>query len=152
MIGQFGIRRFGEVPQRGQKYILRPGAYALLPKGGQLLVTRQLEPEPEIQLPGGGIDAGESPLPALHREVYEETGWSIANPRKLGAFRRYTYMPEYDLWAEKLCHIYIARPLRRHGAPRESFHEAVWMDPQDAIEQLGNPGDRRFALRFFHGF
>lgn len=149
MIGQFGIRRFGEVPQRGQKYTQRPGAYALLPRDGQLLVTRQLEPGPEIQLPGGGIDPGESPLPALHREVFEETGWSIAAPRKLGAFRRYTYMPEYDLWAEKLCHIYLARPLRRLGPPSESFHEAIWMEPRLAIRSLGNPGDRDFATRYF---
>ncbi len=149
MIRQFGIKRFGEQPRRGQKYHLRPGVYALLPRNGQLLVTCQLEPGPEIQLPGGGIDPGESPLPALHREVFEETGWSISAPKKLGAFRRYTFMPEYNLWAEKLCHIYVARPVRRLGPPSESLHQALWMDPGAAIKNLGNSGDRSFALRYF---
>jgi 8-oxo-dGTP diphosphatase len=139
------IRRFGEVPKQKQKYRMRPGAYAILPRDGHLLVTRQLEPHPEIQLPGGGIDPGESPLPALHREVFEETGWSISAPKRLGAFRRYTYMPEYDLWAEKLCHIYQARPLRQLGPPSEPGHEALWMAPAEALKALGNAGDRHFT-------
>ncbi|MCD9147029.1 NUDIX hydrolase [Pseudophaeobacter flagellatus] len=143
------IRRFGERPRLGQNYRMRPGVYAILPRDGQVLLTRQLEPGPEIQLPGGGIDPGESPLPALHREVFEETGWSIAAPRRLGAFRRYTFMPEYDLWAEKICQIYVARPLRRLGPPAESQHQAVWLAPQDVISCLGNPGDRHFAQQYF---
>ena len=126
---------------------MRPGVYALLPRGGDLLVTRQLSPGPDLQLPGGGIDPGESPLPALHREVYEETGWRIAAPRRIGAFRRYTFMPEYDLWAEKLCHIYMARPLRRVGPPLEAGHEALWLPAADAAAGLGNAGDRHFAAR-----
>lgn len=139
------IRRFGSTPEKGQIYTRRPGVYALLPRGGQLLVTCQRDPDPDIQLPGGGIDPGESPLPALHREVHEETGWKIAAPRKLGVFRRFAYMPEYDLWAEKICHIYLALPLRRIGPPLEPAHEAIWMHPQEAARKLGNAGDRHFT-------
>lgn len=145
------IRRFGQVPRQDQKYKLRPGAYALLPRDGRLLLTCQLDPSPDIQLPGGGIDPGESPLPALHREVFEETGWSIAAPKRVGAFRRYTFMPEYGFWAEKLCHIYIARPLRRLGPPAESNHQALWVTPENAFQRLGNDGDRHFVQRFFAG-
>ena len=139
------IRRFGETPEAGRKYTRRVGVYALLPRGGQLLLTCQTEPGPDLQLPGGGIDPGESPISALHREVYEETGWHVANPRRVGAFRRFTYMPEYDLWAEKVCLIYRARPVRRKGPPSEAFHEALWMETADAVELLGNDGDRHFA-------
>lgn len=139
---------FGAPPEAGRTYIRRPGAYAILPRDGALLVTHQASPEPEFQLPGGGIDPGESPTSALHREVWEETGWRIAAPRRLGAFRRYTYMPEYDLWAEKLCIIYVARPVRPLGAPVEPGHEAHWMLPQIALDALGNPGDRAMLARF----
>ena len=102
------IKRVGETPRPDVSYSVRHGVYAILPRRGDLLVTLQQDPQPELQLPGGGIDPGESPLQALHREVMEETGWTIAGPRRLGAFRRFVYMPEYDLWAEKLCTIYIA--------------------------------------------
>lgn len=142
------IKRYGKPVQHGRTYTRRPGAYAILLRGRDLLLTHQSEPEPEFQLPGGGIDPGEHPIAALHREVFEETGWRIAPPRRLGAFRRFTFMPEYDLWAEKLCTVYLARPVRPHGAPSEPGHMAVWMSPQDAIVKLGNPGDRAFVRDF----
>ncbi len=145
------IRRFGESPEPGRKYTRRVGVYALLPRSGHLLLTCQTEPGPDLQLPGGGIDPGESPATALHREVFEETGWLIAAPRRVGAFRRFTYMPEYDLWAEKVCLIYNARPVRRLGPPSEPFHEALWMHTPDAVETLGNDGDRHFAMLHLRG-
>lgn len=141
------IRRFGETVRAGQRYRRRPGVYAVLLDGDALLTTFQEAPTPEFQLPGGGIDRGEQPIAALHREVYEETGWKIDITRRLGAFRRFTYMPEYDLWAEKLCTIYLARPVRRLGPPTEVGHEAVWMSASEALLQLGNAGDRAMLAR-----
>ena len=117
------IKRYGNSPKRGQSYKLRPGAYAILPRDGQLLLTYQDDPHFEFQLPGGGIDPGESPIQA----------------------RRFVYMPEYDLNAEKVCHIYLARPVRPHGPPSEKGHHAVWMDPRAAIHELSNDGDAAFV-------
>ncbi|MDT8857634.1 NUDIX hydrolase [Paracoccaceae bacterium Fryx2] len=136
------IRRFGEPVKTGQSYRRRPGVYAILLRGDDILTTHQAEPIPEYQLPGGGIDKGEHPVTALHREVFEETGWRIAITQRLGAFRRFTYMPEYDLWAEKVCTVYLARPVLRHGPPSEAGHTAIWMRATQALQMLGNPGDR----------
>ena len=136
------IRRFGQPPKPGVKYTRRPGAYALLPLNGARLLTPQADPWPEFQLPGGGIDPGENPLPALHREVMEETGWHITDARRFGAFRRFCYMPDYDFWAEKICTIYVARPTLRRGPPTEPGHSAHWMPALQALSVLGNAGDR----------
>ncbi len=136
------IRRYGEAVKAGQRYRRRPGVYAVLLQGDHILATHQAAPTPEFQLPGGGIDKGEQPIAALHREVFEETGWKIEVTRRLGAFRRFTYMPEYDLWAEKLCAVYLARPVRRLGPPSEPGHTAVWLPVERALGLLGNPGDR----------
>lgn len=138
------IRRFGDAPVRGQRYTLRRGAYAVLLEGRDVLLTHQAEPEPEFQLPGGGIDRGESPVRALRREVFEETGWTIGTPLRLGAFRRFAFMPEYDLWAEKLCLIYVARPVRRLSPPLEPGHSPIWTAASTAVGLLGNDGDRHF--------
>lgn len=138
------IPRIGEAVKSDMRYTLRPGAYAVLVRGTDVLLTHQMEPVPEFQLPGGGIDPGEHPVAALHREVYEETGWRIGLPRRLGAFRRYTYMPEYSLWAEKICAIYLARPALRIGPPPELGHSAVWAPLALAPDMVGNAGDARF--------
>ena len=136
------IRRYGESVKLGQHYRRRPGVYAVLVQGRDILLTHQAEPDPEFQLPGGGIDPGEHPLAALHREVFEETGWHIGTARRVGAFRRFTYMPEYDRWAEKICSVYLARPVCRHGPPTEPGHTAVWMGVDQAMRLLANDGDR----------
>ena len=138
------IPRFGDPRERRRSYRFRRGSYAVLISGGSVLLTHQAAPVPEYQLPGGGIDAGESALHALHREVREETGWRIAPLRRLGAFRRFTYMPEYDEWAEKLCAIYLARPVRALEAPREAGHSAVWMPIGEAVARLADGGNRHF--------
>lgn len=142
------IPRYGEPVEPGRRYTRRPGAYAILPRGSDVLLTRQSQPKDEIQLPGGGIDPGESPVSALYREVFEETGWRIARPRRLGAFRRFVFMPEYDLWAEKVCVIYLAFPVRPHGPPSEPHHSVVWAEARSALGLLENAGDRAFLRRW----
>lgn len=142
------IRRAGDVPKRGQKYKMRAGAYAILPIGRRFLLTADVSDVVDIQLPGGGIDPGESPLQALYREVREEIGWSIAQPLRLGAFRRFVFMPEYDMWAEKMCHIYVAHPTRQIQNPTEPHHETLILDTDDAIAALGCDGGRGFLERY----
>lgn len=138
------IPRVGEPVVPGRVYKRRPGIYAILLRGDSVLMTHQSEPKPEYQLPGGGIDVGEHPVPALHREVYEETGWRINRPIRLGAFRRFTFMPEYGLWAEKVCHVYLARPTLCLGPPTEPAHQAIWLSLSEAISLADNEGDAMF--------
>ena len=142
------IKRYGDVPKSGQTYIRRPGVYAILLRNMEILVTHQAEPDSEIQLPGGGIDAGESPIAALHREVFEETGWHMALQFRFGAFRRYTFMPEYNLWAEKLCTIYVARPTIQISPPPEPGHMPLWLPLSTAATAMDNPGDRAMIKSF----
>jgi 8-oxo-dGTP diphosphatase len=139
------MQRFGRAPQKGQKYVDRVGVYAVLPRGKQLLLTHQARPLDELQLPGGGIDPGESPLQALHREVREETGWTIQIFRKIGICQRYTFMPDYDIWARKICHMYLGAPVLRSGPPSEPHHRPVWLDVHQVTQHLGNSADRYYA-------
>ena len=141
------IRRYGEAIKTGQTYRRRAGVYAVLLHGQAVLLTHQAQPIPEYQLPGGGIDPGEAPIAALHREVIEETGWHIGTVRHLGTYRRFTYMPEYDKWAEKICTIFTARPTLRISPPSEPGHRAVWASREQALQLITNPGDRSMLMR-----
>ncbi len=142
------IRRIGQSPRADITYRMRAGAYAILPLKDRFLLTMQMDGDFEVMLPGGGIDPGESAVRALHREVMEETGWRISAPWRLGAFRRFAYMPDYDLWAEKLCHVYVARPTRQVADPTEPDHVPLVVSGSEAVEMLGNDGDRMFMQRY----
>jgi 8-oxo-dGTP diphosphatase len=81
----------------------------------------------------------------------EETGWRITGARRFGAFRRFCYMPDYDRWAEKICTIYVAQPTLRLGPPTEKGHSAHWMPAHQALDLLGNDGDRALLARALGG-
>lgn len=138
------MRRIGESWLPEKPYRDRPGVYALIcgPRG--LLCVRQAG---ELQLPGGGIERDEHPLAALHREVLEETGWTIAAPRRIDAFQRYNWMPDYTMWARKVQAIYLARAVRRRGPPSEADHEPLWLSPEVARRRLDVAGDREVVRR-----
>ena len=138
------ILRNGQPPRPGLAYRQRPGAYAILPRDGLLLLTVQrAKVGPEVQLPGGGIDAGEQRLPALAREIREETGYSALVGRHVGTFREFVWMPEYGSHAEKICHVHLARPGPCMGPPMESDHSVLWLSPRAALAALANDGSRR---------
>lgn len=138
------MRRFGNPPISGVRYTPRPGAYVILRRDDQILLTCQMGPNPEFQLPGGGIDPGESPIQAAQRETLEETGWRIANLRRIGGFRLFIHMPEYELMAEKICHVFVARPVMQISPPLEDNHYAIWASLPRAAQLAGNPGDAHF--------
>lgn len=139
------MRRIGEPWRPGKPYRDRMGAYAIIVgRDGNLLLVDE---EGELQLPGGGIDPGESPVQAMHREAREETGWRISELRRIGSFQRYVYIPQYTMWARKSQLIFIARAVRPLGPPTESWHIPLWMAPEVAAERLDVEGDRHMVRK-----
>ncbi|WP_055682239.1 NUDIX domain-containing protein [Jannaschia rubra] len=146
------IPRLGSPARPQVAYRARPGAYAVLMRDGRILLTRQVTPDAdELQLPGGGIERGEQLRPALIREVREETGYTCSVGRRLGAFRQFTWMPDYGFHAEKLCHVYLGRPGLCLGPATEAGHRAVWLRPEAAVSRIASPGSRRLLAAFLAG-
>ena len=139
------MQRLGERYDTRQTYKRRPGAYGIVLRGDAALLTISTELDSEdIQLPGGGIDPGENPIQALHREVMEETGWRIAVKRRLGVYRRFSYLPEYDMWAEKICSIYHCYPVRQLQPPSEPHHSVIWAPKMLVPDILVDPSQSEF--------
>lgn len=135
------MRRYGEPAQNGVRYTDRPGAYGVVLRGDRALLSLNMSPGEEFALPGGGVDPGETPTRALHREAIEETGHTIRILSRIGCYQRYTYMPEYDLWARKICHIYLCRAGRQVCDPIPP-DEPFWINARAAQNILSVQGDR----------
>lgn len=143
------MKRIGEPWVAGRPYRDRIGVYGLLAgRDGRLLCVHQRgEDAEEMQLPGGGIDPGEHPLAALHREVREETGWVIGAPRRFATFQSYVWLWDYRYWARKVHMIYFARTIHRLGPPLEVGHTPHWLAPEVAARVLDVEGDREMVRR-----
>jgi len=55
---------------------------------------------------------------------------------------------EGPLWAEKICHLYLAHPVRKIAEPTEPDHISLWMPAEEAAARIYSPGDRAFVAEF----
>ena len=139
------MRRFGEAINWERKYLTRVGVYGII----KVYKNPNSEDGDEILLPGGGVDQNEHMTHALVRECYEETGWKVLPVRRLGAYQRFVFMPEYNLWAHKVCHIYLCRGIYPISSPTEKKHVALISSVKMAEMLLGkNLGDISFVKDF----
>lgn len=143
------MKRIGEPWVAGRPYRDRIGVYGLLlGRDGRLLCVHQRGVDAEeMQLPGGGVDPGEQPIAALHREAREETGWVIAQPRRFAIYQSYTWLWDYRYWSRKVHLIYLARAIHRLGPPLEAGHTPHWLTPSAAARRLDVEGDREMVRR-----
>ena len=139
------MRRYGDPIQKGLTYRRRPGAYGLIVKGRRVLLALTEDPDESLVFPGGGIDPGESPVRALHREVMEETGWRIAVKRRLGFYHRQVFMADYGYAAHKVCHVFLCEAGRQVADPVEPDHTPVLVDLELAKEAVSLDAERHFA-------
>lgn len=130
------MRQFGELPDGPLRR--RPGAYGIVVDSAARVAVVVVGPEGAdgTHLPGGGIEAGESPQQALHREVLEETGWTVEILRGLGPAAQIVHGPR-GAW-NKIGHFYLCRPLRQLAGP-EPDHRLLWCTPERACGVLVHP-------------
>lgn len=133
------MQQFGPVTDDA---VVRPGAYGVVSRhDGSVAVVRVRN---ALYLPGGGIEAGETPEHSLHREVAEEAGLLVAVEEVLG-----TVMQAIPRGARptlnKQCH-YFRCAVTGHTVATEDDHELVWVPPQEAVDALWLEADR-WAVR-----
>ncbi len=127
----------------GVSYIDRPGVYALAVRDGLVLVV---ETAAGYFLPGGGIDTGEAPMPALHRELLEETGLHGDGLTEFATARQYVIDSITGIGYNKIetfCRVTTINP---HADPSERDHTARWVPIPEALAGLREPA-QAWAVR-----
>ena len=134
----FGTRTFG------CPYIVRPSAYALVLRDGLLAVART--PKANF-LPGGGIEAEETPEAAVVREGIEECGLLLRPLSLLGHAVQISYSETEAVCFEKRC-TFFAAEIAGTAPQTEADHTLVWLTPSEAVEALSHPSHAWAVVRF----
>ena len=109
-----------------------------------------------LQLPGGGIDDGESIEEALRREAREEAGYSIKDIRPLGyVFERHESVRHISSYNIAMNYIYEAWADKEVGTSLTDGeladgYEAVWMKPEDFVAEQEKCRPESYGGHFSH--
>jgi len=134
------VPQFGE-PEPGRAYPDRPAAFVVVEHDARIAVVRvSFEGGgSRLDLPGGGIDPGETPEQAAARECGEEAGLEVAVGEAVTRADHY-FINEDDSAVDTRGVFFAGRLL--HDAPElktEDDHALEWMDPQAALLALDRP-------------
>ena len=141
------MNTFG-VKEEDVEYRVRKGVYALIEGDkGHLAIVGRAHKE-LYELPGGGIEEGESHEEGLKRELIEELGWSIQIESYLGKSIQYTTLSPHGNYYRLEGHFYTAAKLAHVGGKIEEDHIGVWLSVEDAIQKVKYEY-QRWAIKTF---
>jgi 8-oxo-dGTP pyrophosphatase MutT (NUDIX family) len=117
---------------------------ALTPDGNVLLIRqfRHGTGEVTVEIPGGTVDPGESPLGAARRELQEETGFEAGRWEPLGV------VEPNPAFLTNRTHTFLAHDARRTGPQRPDDNEEIEVEmfPLERVPELLRDGTIRHAL------
>ncbi len=123
--------------------VLEGGGFAAvvpLTNGGNVVLVRQWR-QPlgafTLELPSGGVDAGEAPEKAAGRELFEETGYRAGSLEHLASVHTSTGR------STEVCHLYRCLAVRDGRGPRPEpteFIRVVEMPLEVALREVGDGG------------
>jgi 8-oxo-dGTP diphosphatase len=132
-----GVPQFG-APDPGRDYPDRPAAFAVIERDGKVALVRVAFAGGggRTDLPGGGLDPGESDEQAAVRECGEEAGLQIAVDAPIVRADHY-FVNEEGIARNTRGTFFSAHVLR--DAPElkiEADHTLLWADPHEALVAL----------------
>jgi 8-oxo-dGTP diphosphatase len=130
--------QFG-APEPGRDYPDRPAAFVVLERDGRIACVRvaQRRGGPKLDLPGGGLDPGETPAEAAVRECGEEAGLKVSVEGEAFVRADHFFINDQSKRNNTRGEFFVAR--LEAEAPQlkiEDDHELVWLEPLEALKSL----------------
>lgn len=128
------VLQFG-APEAGHDYPDRPAAFGILARGDEIALVEVTTPGKPLwrDLPGGGIDPGESPEQAMVREFGEETGLRVRPGETF--LRADQFFINGDGARFNVRGVFMTAVLEEPapGLKIEDDHELIWRSPLEAL-------------------
>ena len=116
--------------------------------GGKLAIVQIGQKAPfQYDLPGGGIEEGESDAEALIREFEEETGLTVWPMSTLG--RAGQFWVNGDKATNSLTTFFEVELTANEGRPSEPDHELVWMTVEEAAQKVRHDSHAWMILSWY---
>lgn len=127
------VHKFGN-KLSGIDYIDRPGVYAVVKNDHQQFAV--IETSNGYFLPGGGIDAGETEIDALKRELVEEIGYQISVMAEIGASVEHIVFSKDKKYYQIRSKFFKVHLDSKIEEGIEKDHRLVWLSQEDALKLL----------------
>jgi 8-oxo-dGTP diphosphatase len=131
------IPLFG-APEPGFAYPDRPAAFGVAVREGRLAIARITIPGFPIlyDLPGGGIDPGESEADAMAREFGEEVGLRVTAGPEIARADQFFVNPDGERYNVRSVFFVAEIAGEAAGLKIEADHELVWLTPDEAMAKV----------------
>ena len=132
------------------EYRKRPGAYAIIVNKNDDkigIVKKIIDEGVENFYLGGGIEAGETKLEALKREMIEEAGYTIKNIKELGEVGEFIFAGDHG-YIEVIASVYIAEFDKKVAEPIEKDHTVLWVKPEEYVSKMFREWQRYIMEKF----
>lgn len=123
---------FGAAPE-GETSVTRRAAYVVVRRGdGRVAAVRGRAGDGAVfWLPGGGLDAGETPREAAVRELREELGWPEIDLAEAGRAVQHFHAASDGCWYRMEATFFLASPPAEGDAETSGGeHALAWLDPR----------------------
>jgi 8-oxo-dGTP diphosphatase len=120
----------------GPTYKERPSVYGICTRNDdKIAIVRIGSAFPYIyDLPGGGVESGESDAEAVIREFDEETGLTVWPVRQL--CRAGQFWINQGTHTNSLCAFFEVELTSTDGEPSEPDHKLVWVQVDEALRKV----------------